>query len=242
LSYRMTEIKPERFAFDFEAHRKAAVEKYNRKRDSYRDFAETIHDILADAIRTRDLRVNEIQMRAKTVDSFGKKAMTPKKENSDEPKYKDPLAEITDLAGVRVITFFPRTVDEVGQCIQREFEVIEKVDHTATTQQEERLGYQSVHYLVRLAASGQYGAGRHWIRLRRAYAFSFTAPSRSSGSSISADPSTKTYRMPFTHADGDHSGTCVRNKSANARLVIFIVHRRSRKKCIRQIAPPLVSA
>lgn len=151
LSFRMTEIKPERFAFDFEAHRKAAVEKYNRKRDSYRDFAETIHDILADAIRTRDLRVNEIQMRAKTVDSFGKKAMTPKKENSDEPKYKDPLAEITDLAGVRVITFFPRTVDEVGQCIQREFEVIEKVDHTATTQQEERLGYQSVHYLVRLA-------------------------------------------------------------------------------------------
>jgi hypothetical protein len=95
LSYRMTEIKPERFAFDFEAHRKAAVEKYNRKRDSYREFAETIHDILADAIRTRDLRVNEIQMRAKTVDSFGKKAMTPKKENSDEPKYKDPLAEIT---------------------------------------------------------------------------------------------------------------------------------------------------
>jgi ppGpp synthetase/RelA/SpoT-type nucleotidyltranferase len=122
-----------------------------RKRDIYRDFSETIQDILADAIRTRDLRVNEIQMRAKTVDSFGKKAMTPKKENSDEPKYKDPLAEITDLAGVRVITFFPRTVDEVGRCIHREFEVVEPVDHTATAQQEERLGYQSVHYLVRLA-------------------------------------------------------------------------------------------
>ena len=39
---RAIEIRPERFAFDFEAHRKAAVERYNRKRDTYSDFAETI--------------------------------------------------------------------------------------------------------------------------------------------------------------------------------------------------------
>jgi putative GTP pyrophosphokinase len=54
------------------------------------------------------------------------------------------------LAGVRVITFFPRTVIEVCQCIEEEFDVIEKVDHIAASQKQEKLGYQSVHYLVKL--------------------------------------------------------------------------------------------
>jgi len=84
------------------------------------------------------------------LESFSKKCVTPTEQNPEEPKYRNPLQDITDLAGIRVITFFPRTVGRVCQCIQEEFDVIERVDHTATAQQEERLGYQSVHYLVRL--------------------------------------------------------------------------------------------
>jgi putative GTP pyrophosphokinase len=61
------------------------------------------------------------------------------------------MTEIRDLAGVRVITFFPKTVDEVCQCINEEFEVVERVDHTASALKEDRLGYQSVHLLVKLA-------------------------------------------------------------------------------------------
>ena len=40
--------------------------------------------------------------------------MTPSDSDPNAPKYGDPLREITDLAAVRVITFFPRTVREVG--------------------------------------------------------------------------------------------------------------------------------
>ena len=77
--------------------------------------------------------------------------------------------------------------------------------------------------------SEQCAAGRHRIRGRRAYAFSLvTAPSRRSSSSISSVPATKTYLTPRTHADGDHSGKCAPNKSANARLVIFIAQQRSK--------------
>ena len=145
-----TEDRPATVPFDFDAHRRSAVEQYGRRRDLYRDFAETVMYILADSIRTRGLRVNDIQFRAKELESFGKKATTPNEQNSEEPKYRNPLADITDLAAVRVITFFPRTVDEVGQCVHAEFDIIEQVDHTATAQREERLGYLSVHYLVRL--------------------------------------------------------------------------------------------
>jgi len=136
--------------FDFEVHKRNAVEQYGRKRDLYEDFAKAVRDVLADAIRVRGLRINDIQYRAKGLESFGKKVTTPTEQNPQEPKYKNPVGDVTDLSGVRVITFFPRTVDQVCQCIQDEFEVIERVDHTATAQREERLGYQSVHYLVRL--------------------------------------------------------------------------------------------
>lgn len=149
----MTEIIKERVPFDFEDHRKNAVEQFSRKRELYEDFAWAIRDILTDAIESRRLKVNEIQCRAKDLKSFGKKVMTPNEQNPEEPKYKSPMTDITDLAGVRVITFFPSTVNDVCRLIQEEFEVIERVDHTASAEQQQRLGYLSVHYLVRLGSN-----------------------------------------------------------------------------------------
>ncbi len=149
----MSEIIKERVPFDFESHRKNAVEQFTRKRELYEDYASAVRDILADAIKTRGLKVNEIQFRAKEVKSFGKKAMTPNEQNPEEPKYKNPMSDITDLAGVRVITFFPRTVKEVCQLIQEEFDAFQRVDHTASAEREQRLGYLSVHYLVRLGSN-----------------------------------------------------------------------------------------
>ena len=139
--------------FDFESHRKAAVEQYAQKRELYDVFSWEIKNILTEAIESRGLKINDIQCRAKSEKSFGKKAMTPSEQNPDEPKYKNPLSDITDLAGVRVITFFPKTVSEVCQLIQEEFEVIERVDHTASAAREDCLGYLSVHYLVRPVAN-----------------------------------------------------------------------------------------
>ncbi len=76
--------------------------------------------------------------------------MTPSELDPNKPKYASPQEEITDLAGVRVITFFPRTVGKVDEAIREQFEIEEKVDHTASLQREEKLGYQSVHYVVKL--------------------------------------------------------------------------------------------
>src|SRR5579862_278041 len=122
----VSEITKERLPFDFEAHRKNASEQYAKKRHVYEDFSWEIENILKEAIETRNLKINEIQSRAKDEKSFGKKAMIADQQNSEEPKYKNPMSDITDLAGVRVITFFPITVAEVCQLIQEEFDVIER--------------------------------------------------------------------------------------------------------------------
>jgi putative GTP pyrophosphokinase len=146
----VSETLKERVPFDFEGHRKSAVEQYAKKRHLYEEFAWEIENILTEAVETRNLKINEIQSRAKDEKSFGKKAITADELNPEEPKYKNPMSDITDLAGVRVITFFPSTVAEVCRLVQEEFDVIERVDHTASAESEQRLGYLSVHYLVRL--------------------------------------------------------------------------------------------
>lgn len=149
----MAEITKEKVPFDFESHRKNVVDQYTKKRQLYEDFAWEIKNILTETIETRNLKVNEIQCRAKDEKSFGAKAMTPNEQNPEEPKYKNPMSDITDLAGVRVITFFPSTVNEVCQLVQEEFDAFQRVDHTASAEREQRLGYLSVHYLVRLGSN-----------------------------------------------------------------------------------------
>lgn len=136
--------------FDFEAHRKTAVDSYVKIRPLYEEFSRTITDILTEALAGRGVKVHSIQGRAKDLESFGQKVMRRSDVDPEVPKYGNPMRDITDLAAARVITFFPRTAEEVETCLRAEFEIVEKVDHTAQLQQEERLGYQSVHYLVRL--------------------------------------------------------------------------------------------
>jgi putative GTP pyrophosphokinase len=60
------------------------------------------------------------------------------------------MVDITDLTGVRVIVFFLDSIPRLEEVIAREFEVLEKADKSRLLEQEERLGYHSVHYLVKL--------------------------------------------------------------------------------------------
>lgn len=138
-------------SFDFEAHRRQAVDEYSRVRGLYADFATTLEKILRDSLREASIKVQSVESRAKSVGSFAVKAVTPSEADPNRPKYDRPLEQITDLAGVRVITFFPLTVAQVCGLIEREFVVRERIDKGEELFQQERFGYQSVHYLVQLS-------------------------------------------------------------------------------------------
>jgi len=139
--------------FDFNHHRSEAIREYQQKRQLYKRYAEQIKAILRESLNRARIRIASVEERAKTVDSFADKASEPSSTNPNLPKYPIPIKDITDLAGVRIITFFPRAVDEVDGIIESEFEVIEKSDKSDILREEERFGYQSVHYLVKLKAN-----------------------------------------------------------------------------------------
>ena len=136
--------------FDFEEHRRKAVAVYQRRRPLFQAFAETVRGILTEALRADRIQVASVEARAKDVESFGIKASKPSESDLERPKYPDPLENITDLAGVRVITFFPKTAETARAMVQREFEVVEFSDKAALLD-DDRLGYKSVHFLVKLS-------------------------------------------------------------------------------------------
>jgi ppGpp synthetase/RelA/SpoT-type nucleotidyltranferase len=114
--------------FDFNKHKLEAVEKYIRERPNYVKFAATLKDILEKVLKEKRIHIHSVESRAKEIESFGNKAAKPNEKNPSKPKYSNPNEEITDLAGVRVITFFPKTVDQIDKIIRNQFNVIEKID------------------------------------------------------------------------------------------------------------------
>ena len=136
--------------FDFDAHKMQAIEQYECVRPKYKRFAETAKRILDHALRKRDILFHKIEERAKEIESFGNKAIEPMELDQTKLKYRDPLRQIEDLAGVRVITFLHRDVEEVCKCIECEFYCQPKDDKSERLIESDKFGYQSIHYIAQL--------------------------------------------------------------------------------------------
>ncbi len=143
----------EAIEFDFEKHKRDAIETYRKIKPLYEAYCNTLKTVLTKCLEMKQIKYHSIESRAKGIDHFGDKAFQVSEEDSNVPKYKNPLSEITDIAGVRIITFFPITINEVDKVISQEFEVLEKNDKNDLLEKEEKLGYQSVHYLVKFKDS-----------------------------------------------------------------------------------------
>ncbi|WP_217589348.1 GTP pyrophosphokinase family protein [Burkholderia sp. GbtcB21] len=134
--------------FDFDAHKANAIEKYRDLHGTFSDLAGTAKGVLERALSVSQVSVHSIQARAKTVASFSEKAVKPSDTDPNLPKYSDPISQITDLAGVRIITFLPKVVANVREVINREFNVIEFQDKSEVLISQGKFGYQSFHFLV----------------------------------------------------------------------------------------------
>lgn len=135
-------------SFDFEQHRIRAYEAYGAVRDRYVRYANAIESILRMALR--EIPTHNISARAKDSDRFAAKAAKPDPNNPLQPKYSDPLSQIEDIAGARVITYVLRTLSQVEQAVQREFDVVERSDKADQLLEKALVGYRSIHFVVRM--------------------------------------------------------------------------------------------
>jgi putative GTP pyrophosphokinase len=88
-------------------------------------------------------RIDRISARAKSVDRFIGKAL---KEHNGEPKYDDPLNQIQDQVGARIVTFYTSDVETVRLEIEKYFKYIES--KKIVPESESEFGYEGRHFIL----------------------------------------------------------------------------------------------
>ena len=116
-------------------------------RPAYEKLAEEVAYILERAVRCAGIEYAHVAHRAKSLNSFCEKVR--------RKGYKNPLKNITDIAGVRIAFLYLSDRSRLESIVEKEFEVLEKADKV-DKDSPERFGYGALHYLVKLSrrASG----------------------------------------------------------------------------------------
>jgi len=130
------------------------IRAFLEARPLYEELAGEVSFSLAQILRGEGIECASLTGRAKTLRSFCEKAV--------RKNYKHPLAEMTDIAGVRVVYLYLSELDRIKQAVEDHFEVIEKVDKVEEAGAEE-FGYAALHYAVRL---GDQVGGPRYDKLR----------------------------------------------------------------------------
>jgi ppGpp synthetase/RelA/SpoT-type nucleotidyltranferase len=88
-------------------------------------------------------RIDRVTARAKDVDSFLKKARTT---IDGDAKYQEPLSQIQDQLGARIVTFFDSDVADLDRFVMKYYRPIEIKNHVPESEWE--FGYFGRHYVL----------------------------------------------------------------------------------------------
>jgi ppGpp synthetase/RelA/SpoT-type nucleotidyltranferase len=88
-------------------------------------------------------RIDRVSARAKSVDRFLGKAA---KLQDGKPKYEDPLNQIQDQVGARIVTFYASDVERVRLEIEKYFKYIES--QRIVPESEKEFGYEGRHFIL----------------------------------------------------------------------------------------------
>ena len=129
--------------YKLDAHAQAILEEYRQQRPVFAKMQETIPAQVRALFDEAGIVVASIESRVKEEKSLaGKLELKGAKYNS--------LADITDIFGMRIITFYIDDVDKVASVVERLFEVDwdNSVDKRKL-HEVDRFGYMSLHYICR---------------------------------------------------------------------------------------------
>ena len=124
-----------------DAHCEAILEEYRTGLPRFREVAEEVYNKLKHTFEQAGLLVAAIEYRVKAEDSLAGKL------ELKGAKYKS-LADITDIIGLRVITFYIDDVDKVASAVERLFTVDwENSVDKRKIHEIDSFGYLSLHYI-----------------------------------------------------------------------------------------------
>lgn len=120
--------------------------RYEEIQDDLERFASIVRDELVQRMAAQDIDVQLVSCRVKKADSLRQKLAQPEKTYTA-------LTDVTDLVGVRVVTFFEDSIESVARIIEQCFAV--DFHHSADKLRAidaQKFGYRSLHYVCDASA------------------------------------------------------------------------------------------
>ncbi|MEM9361475.1 MAG: hypothetical protein AAGA43_02520 [Bacteroidota bacterium] len=118
---------------------------YVKNRQTYEKLSKKVQTILIEIFDENQIEYHQVNCRTKTFESFSKKM--------SNPKYKSET-EVTDLSGIRVISYVEDSIPFICRLIEENFE-IDKENSLDKSKDLglDKVGYKSVHYIAKLPHS-----------------------------------------------------------------------------------------
>jgi len=116
---------------------------YIKNRPIYKRLANKVETVLREVFDMENISYHIVTSRAKEIESVQIK--------SNNDKYNNPIGQIQDFAGIRVITYVEDEVDQVCKVIENNFKI--NNENSSNKSDElgiDKVGYKSVHYVATL--------------------------------------------------------------------------------------------
>jgi putative GTP pyrophosphokinase len=120
--------------------------EYDSRQNLYDHFRLYCENLLRQILEVEEIRVHMVDSRLKSRTSLSEKITRPDKSYNA-------LRDITDVVGLRIITYFDDDVDRVGSIIEREFNIDPRSTDKRKTLSTSQFGYLSMHYVALLGAA-----------------------------------------------------------------------------------------
>ena len=139
--------------YNLDPHGLAILEEYRRKRPQFECLVEAVAGRIKARLAAAGIVVASVEYRVKTEASLAGKLRLK------GAKYRS-LSDITDIVGLRVITFYIDDVDKVASIVDRLFDVDwENSVDKRRAHEIDSFGYLSLHYICSMSASDCAEAG-----------------------------------------------------------------------------------
>jgi len=118
------------------------LKEYDKKREILENLDKSLETLINSLLKQKGIKAHQIQTRVKDRGSLEKKILA-------KQKYKS-LDDITDIVGIRIITYFEDEVDKVAKVVEEEFDLDQENSVDKRDIDTDRFGYRSLHYVASL--------------------------------------------------------------------------------------------
>ena len=121
------------------------LKEYDNKREILENLDKSLETLINSLLKQKGIKAHQIQTRVKNRDSLEKKILA-------KQKYEF-LDDITDIVGIRIITYFEDEVDKVAKVVEEEFDIDRENSVDKREIDTDRFGYRSLYYVASLKKS-----------------------------------------------------------------------------------------